>query len=359
LLKKSSAFVARIGEQAVHGIESISFLNHALATEIGHSLDSSDFTGIGQSQPMIGNNLPGMTRRSVEAHGKRRSVDVTNVDPYSRNQLTADAELRLNQSHLLTSDNFKHSWQAINAFIDHDLRFPLGFYICRPHMTYRMLYGIKVLRGKEMGMTLMRPGLFEMADDAVTQKHIGTYTYYSKAVVKNPKHVKVARNIFCNGYDGGTGVYPINPDEYKAASGNFTGQSVICIATAYHDEIDGVLSLTGRLTLGEYEQFDLTENGSTQYLSAKRYNRIYGWQYARTDDQYETQPYDGLYERRYNNVLCHPGHQFYFNRLTQGFTIVSEGKGHFGPYTYLGCDKVRAGMPERFRQPDYSNYIHA
>jgi hypothetical protein len=389
LLKINPAWVSKIQEQ-LHGVQSTTFMANALSLEIGHSMDSSDFTGVQVESQAIGAAHFGMgglgTRRSAKAQALKRGVaHRTLLDPYQRRGMSATAEAHVGIASRMESGNFRQSWsniselaanpldrafahvfdtvpityQALSYMIDNDLRFPIGFYITRPHMTYRMLYGIKVLAGKEMGMTLMKPGLFEIGDDAATQAHIGTYTYYSKALVKNHDHVFIAKSIFCNGYDGGTGIRAINPADYQAANGNYTGQSIIVLAVPYRDEIDGILSLTGRLTLGEYEDYDLTVDGDLQYLTAARYNEIYGWNFSRIDDQFETQPYDGVLERRFNNVLCHRGHQFYYNPMTKTFNIVSEGKGHFDVYTYLGCDKARAGMNVEFRQPDWQGYIHA
>jgi len=385
LLDVNPAWVSTVSEQ-VHGAESATFLANALALEIGHSMDSADFSGVQVASQLLGAESRAQpTRRSGKANTLKQSVAYKRLlDPYQRRGLSGAAEAHIATADLFTNGNFQQSWtnlnelasspldraiahvfdtipinyQAFSRFIDNDLRFPISFYITRPHMTYRMLYGIKCLAGKEMGMTLMKPGLFEIGDDAATQAHIGTYTYYSKALVKNHNHVYIAKSIFCNGYDGGSGIHAINPLDYQAANGNYTGQSIIVLAVPYRDEVDGILSLTGRLTLGEYEDYDLTVNGDLQYVSAKRYNRLYGWNFARVDDQFETQPYDGILERRFNNVLCHQGHQFFWNRTTQSFTFISEGKGHFGPHTYLGCDKARAGLNVEFKTPDWAGYVH-
>ena len=385
LLNINPAWVSKVNEQ-LHGVESITFLNNAMALEIGHSFDSADFTGVQAESQLVGAHGGGaMTRRSAKAAALKRGVPHKQLlDPYNRRGFTADVEMHIRDADLFTNDNVRQSWnnlnelasapldraiahvfdtieinyQAFSRFIDNNLRFPLGFYITRPHITYRMLYAIKVQAGKETCMTLMKPGLFEIGDDANTQAHFGAYTYYSKMLVKNHNNVFIAKSIFMNGYDGGNGVRAINPAEYQAANGNYTGQSIIVLAVPYRDEIDGILSLTGRLPLGEYEDYDLTVDGELQYVSAKRYNRIYGWMFARVDDQFETQPYDGVLERRFNNVLCHAGHQFYWNPQRKDFSFVSEGKGHLGPHTYLGCDKARAGYNVEFKTPDWAGYVH-
>ena len=385
MLNINPAWVSKVNEQ-LHGVESITFLNNAMALEIGHSFDSADFTGVQAESQLIGaNGGSSMTRRSAKAAALKRGVPHKQLlDPYNRRGFTAEAETHIRDADLFTNDNLRQSWnnlnelasapldraiahvfdtieinyQAFSRFIDNNLRFPLGFYITRPHITYRMLYAIKVQAGKETCMTLMKPGLFEIGDDANTQAHFGAYTYYSKMLVKNHNNVFIAKSIFMNGYDGGNGVRAINPAEYQAANGNYTGQSIIVLAVPYRDEIDGILSLTGRLPLGEYEDYDLTVDGELQYVSAKRYNRIYGWMFARVDDQFETQPYDGVLERRFNNVLCHAGHQFYWNPQRKDFSFVSEGKGHLGPHTYLGCDKARAGYNVEFKTPDWAGYVH-
>jgi len=168
--------------------------------------------------------------------------------------------------------------------------------------------------------------------------------------------VYIAKSILMAGYDGGSGVLPIDPEEYEAADGNYGGQSIITIGTAYRDNNDGVMSLTGRLTLGEYAEYGLGLANELWYITAPRYNKLYGWNWARVEDQWETAPYDGLVDRRFNNVLCFAGHQFYYNPKAEEFTIVTVGNGHLAGHTYLGCNQAREGNGN-FEKPEWPGYV--
>ena len=386
------AWQARIGEQrGDDDIESTSFMATSLQAHIGHSLDANDFGGssirsnIGSSAiptaALTSSDQAMFPRRAAQAHYAKTTINPSLLPYEYRSDLSPALERHIGHGERMYSVNFRRSWAEINRiapspldralahlydgipiryealenFISNDLVLPIGFYITRPHMTYRMLFGIKTQAGKETAMTLMKPGLFELGDDAATQAHIGTYTYYSKALVKNHNNVYIAKSIMCSGYDGGNGIRPIDPLAYDAADGHYGGQSIIVLATAYRDSNDGVMSLTGRLTLGEYAEYGLSLDNSLWYITAPRYNKLYGWNWARTETRWETQPFDGVVDRRFNNVLCHPGFQFYYDPIQEQFKIVTPGSGHFGGYTYQGCAAARRGQG-RFKEQEWAGY---
>jgi hypothetical protein len=128
--------------------------------------------------------------------------------------INAEAQNELQKTFALAFDAQLIDKRAYLRCIKNNLVYPLAHLINRPHMAYNMLMAIKCLSGYEMGRTITKPGEFEIQDDAATHAHLGTYIYYSKAVVQRPQHVFVAQEIYSNGYLGGSGIEAIRPEDY-------------------------------------------------------------------------------------------------------------------------------------------------
>ena len=250
--------------------------------------------------------------------------------------------------------------QAYERCIKNDLVFPLAFVLCRPHMAYEMLMMIKCLAGFDMGRTIIKAGEFELEDDAKVHAHLGTYIWYSKAIVTDPRHVFVAQEVMANGRLGGSGIEAVNPDTYHAATGDSNGQSIFVLAVPYNYQLSGIFSMTGKLTLAEYEEYQLGEDDRVQYCTAHRYNRIYGWNNARLADDYDATGFDAMEEKQNNNVLCYQGHSWYYTPTEKQFQTVQYGSGHWGrDGTYIGCDQVRDGRLTAMNPPTYEKLYHA
>lgn len=77
--------------------------------------------------------------------------------------------------------------------------------ICRPFRTYHMASAIWMKRGLDTGMTAHGHHDFQLSDDTLRKVHIGHYTFWHKSIVKTPKNVFIAEDIFARGYVGGEG----------------------------------------------------------------------------------------------------------------------------------------------------------
>lgn len=326
-------------DQTSKTVRSLAFVNHAISFQLGHTIESdeivADENDINEPMPRIGAQIVESALQSIGA-GPFENVDVStrsSITPHDRavNELLAgmlstpyrNGYMEINQlsssplqqaiAHVFCATPIHR--KAFDAFIQNHLVIPLSAVLCRPHMTYSMLCMIKCLAGLEMGMTLIKDGRFEVQDDAATHAHLGTYIYYSKAVVKDSRHVYVAQEVFANGYLGGTGIRAINPAVYQAGEGEPDGSSIVVIAKPYNNPITGLFSLTGRLTLSEFEDYELAEDGHLLYDTCRRYNGLFGWNQARLVDDFDKGPMDGTAEHIYNNVLCHQGHTYAFYLL--------------------------------------------
>merc|ERR1712159_913218 len=93
--------------------------------------------------------------------------------------------------------------------------------LLRPFQTYNMASGILMKGGLETGFTAHGHHDFQLTDDVIHKVHIGHYTFYHKSIVKQPKNIILAEDIFAHSYVSGEGT-GIFPSEGK--SGSFSSQ---------------------------------------------------------------------------------------------------------------------------------------
>ena len=257
-------------------------------------------------------------------------------------------------------DSIPISYQAYSSFIDNNVRLPLDFYVTRPHINFTMLMAIKLWAGAETMFTAVQPGLFEMEDDAKTQAHLGTFTWKHKCIVKEPANVYIAKGVFANGVNGGLGVNVIDVETYNAGNGTYDNESIIVLAVSPNDVLEGnLLSLTGYLTVAEFDSLGLTSNNSVQYETAARYNKLYGWNESRVGVNYDTTPHDAILERDFNNVLCMPGLYLKKTLKDNTYTTLVRGQGHLAGMIYPGCAAVLEGRMTRVDPQPWASYIQA
>jgi len=81
--------------------------------------------------------------------------------------------------------------------------------LVRPRIQYQASCAILCRAGKDLGCTMTGHHDFQLADDIIHKVHIGHYTFYSIAVVKNDKLFIKARGVFSRKYLGGEGNDPV------------------------------------------------------------------------------------------------------------------------------------------------------
>jgi hypothetical protein len=75
----------------------------------------------------------------------------------------------------------------------------------RKNIKYRASTAVLCLAGNELGNTMHGHHDFQLADDVLHKVHIGHYTFYSKAIVKNAKYMIRAPGVFVREYVSGEG----------------------------------------------------------------------------------------------------------------------------------------------------------
>lgn len=245
--------------------------------------------------------------------------------------------------------------RAFLRFIEHNVLFPVSFLLLRPHAIYAMLTMIKCLKGSRMGNYLQQRGLFEVGDDVDVQAHIASYTYKSKAVVREPKFVWVARNVFANGYRGGMGVRTFDPRTYNAGSGEYGQASLFVLVTPFTETAGGrPISITGDTRINE-QDYQLQKRGQLDYTGVAWANSVWGWRAAQqVGENGGFGAIESVSERSGFNTICCQGQALYYSTVTRDFTVLQRGTGHWGDAVYVGCAKVRRGEFASFDPAKYA-----
>jgi len=168
-------------------------------------------------------------------------------------------------------------------------------YWLRPKIQYQASCAILCRAGKDLGCTMTGHHDFQLADDIIHKVHIGHYTFYSVAVVKNDKLFIKARGVFSRKYIGGEGT--TNKD-LRLVSGKGKPSDDLN-ETATKDDGDAGGPAVNTLVIKGDSLFSDDESSATAHLLVK-----------------------GTYVALDNS---------YINPLG------------FGPYTYQGCKAGREG----------------
>ena len=211
-------------------------------------------------------------------------------------------------------------------------------------MTYRMGTAILLKGGEELGQTLHGHHDFQLTDDVIHKTHIGHYTFYSKSVVREPKNMYIADDVYCAGYNGGENTKFITEEcagqEYAKAV-THESASLIAIAVPEDYEVPAVMSVTG-----SFEDLGITMRGTdetnyaTHSVVAAKLAEFIG-------DRTAGSQADG--EDSLANGVCFRGAEH--KKRGSGFEETQQNTGHWGPSVYAGCAAVRQGLYAHLRPP--------
>lgn len=215
---------------------------------------------------------------------------------------------------------------------------PLKVILFRPRMTYRMGTAILAKGGEELGQTLHGHHDFQLTDDVIHKTHIGHYTFYSKSVVREPKNMYLAEDVYCTGYDGGentTFMDRKNPD--MTAPMNAGSGSLLAAFVPMNADIPACVSLAGSLSAhhaGLQVQSDLDSWTGSELLKdlCDAVSDTAEVTKAPDDDEAKC------------NGICFRGAEEEYDDKNGCWTTRQRNTGHWGPNVYDGCANVRLGM---------------
>jgi hypothetical protein len=243
--------------------------------------------------------------------------------------------------------------------------------LVRPFMTYNMASAILMKSGLETGFTAHGHHDFMLTDDVIHKVHIGHYTFYHKSVVKQPKNIVIAEDIFASSYVSGegTGIFGDNgklPDgsAKKDLIDDLTQQlgdarmtkDLIPIWIPQNDDgeqakITNPLDLTGSYgpTILNDQNSDM-ENDQPHYPNATKITTKYQFDQlsAFTSDDRFLAPIRSL------NTVCFRGHSLSYDPKTKTHSKITINTGHWGPNVYPGCRAVRNGENTFLKDMEYA-----
>ena len=236
--------------------------------------------------------------------------------------------------------------------------------LLRPFETYNMASGVLMKGGLDTGFTAHGHHDFMLTDDVMHKCHIGHYTFYHKSIVKQPKNIMLAEDIFAHSYvrGEGTSFFPGAGGDGNA-EGSFPtslGEDVFrhdIIALWVPDgagKIQNPLDITGRYSAQTLDANNSTlednrdhYNGAAAYATALGFDRLQN--YGMTDQAF-------LSPIRSLNTVCFQGHQLSFDASTNKFTKLTVNTGMWGPNVYPGCRAVRNGENAFLKDMEYEKY---
>jgi len=238
--------------------------------------------------------------------------------------------------------------------------------LLRPFQTYNMASGVLMKGGLDTGFTAHGHHDFMLTDDVIHKVHIGHYTFYHKSIVKQPKNIMLAEDIFAHSYVSGegTGVFP---GENSSEGGKFSEQLASDHFT--HDLIPIFLTADAKTKkikkpanpldiTGHYNNHTLDANNSTiadddeHYANAGAYARALGFDRLQNYDNDER----FLSPMRHLNTVCFQGHQLTYDTEKKSYSRVTVNTGHWGPNVYPGCRQVRNGENAFLKDMEYEKY---
>jgi hypothetical protein len=149
----------------------------------------------------------------------------------SATSLTADETSALGELTTLKGSDAGAAWTVVealaNAKADADVAAAIAaggtsigpiagdILVVRPWATYNMSSALYCKSGSELGNCFTGHADMMMSSNAISKSHVGHYTFYSKAVVRNEKLMYIAEDIFSDSYVGGDGCREYTKDKLE------------------------------------------------------------------------------------------------------------------------------------------------
>ena len=255
---------------------------------------------------------------------------------------------------------------------------PFRILLLRPFQTYDMASAILLKRGLETGMTAHGHHDFMLSDDVIHKVHIGHYTFYHKSIVKQPKNITIAEDIFARNYVSGEGtsiydepgefiedshndyfkkdiiamIIPgedrmtvANPEEYARATGSNPRR---------HGMVTNPLDISGTYEGSILDEVptDLQDSSEGLYPFSRIYSQAYGFRNIKTFGEDQNKFLNPL---RFNNAITWQGMQLEARNSSEGtkFDRITLNTGHWGPNVYAGAKSVRTGENAFLKDMEY------
>lgn len=238
----------------------------------------------------------------------------------------------------------------------------------RPFETYDMASGVLMKRGLETGITAHGHHNFMLSDDVIHKTHVGHYTFYHASVIKQPKNIAIAEDIFARNYVRGEGVSAYGKRNADGAgfellphvefqnnmSDEYFSKDLICILIPRNGQVSNPCDITGKFegSILDAVPSDLRESEVQDlYPNATAHNQH--WRFDDIKSYGDADREKFLNPLRHNNTVTWQGMQLDYDAQTQKFTNITLATGHWGPNVYQGCKSVRTGGMAFLKDMEY------
>ena len=258
----------------------------------------------------------------------------------------------------------------------------------RPFQTYNMASGILIKGGLDTGFTAHGHHDFQLTDDVIHKVHIGHYTFYHKSVIKQPKNMIIAHDIFAHSYVGGEGISFFKPEFDQTTDTQFNdtelarqtqlttdagvgaysfkedvrndrfSSSLIPILIPVKSKVQNPLDITGHYSAQTLDSSNTQmEDRREHYADADKISAYLGFDTLQNYGSSDT----FLSPLRHLNTVCFQGYQVSRTKAVGGvpgqFTNTTINTGHWGPNVYPGCRAVRNGEMAFLKDMEYEKKV--
>lgn len=227
--------------------------------------------------------------------------------------------------------------RTLKKFIKHNILFPFGFLVFRPHMRYESNCAIKTKAGESTGVTYVGNMGLGGQPDYSTKTILVYFTIHDDSVIRSREQVYVAHNVFISKCLGGAGFVPMEPAHYNTRTGQTNGGSAIFVMIPYEEtKFNPYMDVTGRFSdatgIEGKTYVDRAVLMNTHYSQCWRANQV--WRFRGADqvgaDELDIgRDYED--ERACKNTVVIQAQQKNFNMATRDWTTLVINKGHWGP----------------------------
>ena len=232
--------------------------------------------------------------------------------------------------------------------------------LLRPFQTYNMASAILMKGGLDTGFTAHGHHDFMLTDDVIHKVHIGHYTFYHKSIVKQPKNVILAEDIFAQSYVSGEGTNLFGEGDDSSfrdqlQEGLISDIIPIWIPTKDGEKlkIENPLDITGHYSNQVLDLTNTTLPGSGEhYPNADKYTEGLGFNLLQNYGEAD----NFLAPIRHLNTICFKGHQMSYDKVKGTYSKISINTGHWGPNVYPGCRSVRNGENAFLKDMEYEKH---
>lgn len=218
---------------------------------------------------------------------------------------------------------------------------PVDFLLCRPYMTFEVSSVVILKSGSDTGNTYVGWNNFMLTNNVAQKMIFGSYTYYAKAVVRNPENIAIAQDVFIQNYKSGadtTWIKDASLTNISQDGGLFDkNESMMAImipAGGTNDTAERIIDIRGKHA--EFSPEHSTHD-SEFHPSANYYSAVLGIDNLATRNVLnDRQDFETRHHKA--NTICVLGSY----KCGPGFKNFERNKSHLGSILYAGCAASRS-----------------